>query len=155
LQLYPGEVKLVRQFIVVGGIGRRETPAQRLIAFVIRVLIIAAGVWVAAKLVGGIHLEGWKSTLLVALVLGVLNAYLKPLLVFGTFPLLILTVGLFLIIINTALLALTAWFLGKFDSVHFAIDGFWDAFWGAVIISLVTFLLTRFIDPRRMARNFS
>lgn len=144
----------MRDFIVVGGIGRRETGAQRLIAFIVRVLITAAAVWVAAQIVGGIHLEGWKSTLIVALVLGVLNAYLKPLLVFGTFPLLILTVGLSLILINTVLLALTAWFLGKFDSVHFAIDGFWDAFWGAVIISVVSFIITRFIDPKRVARNF-
>lgn len=144
----------MRNFVIVGGMGR-ETTAQRLIAFIVRCLITAAAVWVAAKLIGGIHLEGWKSTLIVALVLGVLNAYLKPLLVFGTFPLLILTVGLSLILINTALLGLTAWFLGKFESVHFAIDGFWSAFWGAVIISVVSFILTRFIDPRRIARNFA
>ena len=58
------------------------------------------------------------------------------------------------IIINTILLALTAWFLGKFDSIHFAIDGFWAALFGAVIISIVSFLLTRFIDPRKMAQRF-
>lgn len=144
----------MREFVVVGGIKRRETPAQRLVAFIVRWLITAAAVWVAAKLVGGIHLDGWKSTLTVALVLGLLNATLKPLLVFGTFPLLIMTVGLFLILINTALLALTAWFLGKFDSIHFAIDGFWDAFLGAVIVSVVSFILTRFFNPRRIARNF-
>ncbi|MBA4180888.1 MAG: phage holin family protein [Anaerolinea sp.] len=139
---------------MVGGIRRRETPAQRLVAFVVRWLITAAGVWVAAKLVGGIHLEGWKSTLMVALVLGLLNAFLKPLLVFGTFPLLIMSVGVFLVLINTALLALTAWFLGNFESIHFAIDGFWDAFFGAVIISIVSFVLTRFFNPGRIARNF-
>lgn len=144
----------MREFVVVGGIKRRETPGQRLVAFIVRWLITAAAVWVAAKLVGGIHLEGWKSTLTVALVLGLLNATLKPLLVFGTFPMLIMTVGLFLILINTALLALTAWFLGKFESIHFAINGFWDAFFGAVIISIVSFVLTRFFNPGRIARRF-
>lgn len=141
------------QFTAFGGVHRQQSQQQRLIAFTIRWLITAVAVWAAANLVDGIHLEGWKSTLIVALVLGLLNAYLKPILTFGTFPLVLLSAGLFLIIINTILLALTAWFLGKFDSVHFAIDGFWDAFFGAVIISVVSFLLTRFIDPRKIARN--
>ena len=144
----------MRQFIAFGGIHRPETQQQRLIAFVIRWLITAVAVWAAAKLIDGIHLDGWKSTLVVALVLGLLNAYLKPLLTIGTILFVVLTAGLFLIIINTILLALTAWFLGRFDSIQFRIDGFWDAFFGAVIISIVSFVLTRFIDPRKMARKF-
>lgn len=144
----------MRQFVAFGGIHRPETQQQRLIAFVIRWLITAVAVWAAAKLIDGIHLDGWKSTLVVALVLGLLNAYLKPLLTIGTILFVVLTAGLFLIIINTILLALTAWFLGRFDSIQFRIDGFWDAFFGAVIISIVSFVLTRFIDPRKMARKF-
>jgi putative membrane protein len=134
----------------------RHTPGsgERMIAFVVRWLITAAGVWVAAQWVDGIRLEGWGPTLLVALVLGLLNAYLKPLLVFGTFPLLIMSVGLFLIVINTALLALTAWFVGNFTD-DFHIDGFWDAFWGSVVISLVSFFITRFVNPNRIARGMS
>ncbi len=133
---------------------RRPSPAERLVAFVLRWLITAAAVWVAAQIVGGIHLQGAESTLIVALILGLLNAYLKPLLVFGSLPALVLTAGLFLILINTGLLALTAWIAGKFDAIHFAIDGFWDALWGAVIISLVSFLIGLFVNPRRIARNF-
>ena len=144
----------MRQFVAFGGIHRPETQQQRLIAFVIRWLITAVAVWAAAKLIDGIHLDGWKSTLVVALVLGLLNANQKPLLTVGTFLFVVLTAGLFLIIINTILLALTAWFLGRFDSIQFRIDGFWDALWGAVIISIVSFVLTRFIDPRKMARRF-
>ena len=144
----------MRQFVAFGGIHRPETQQQRLIAFIIRWLITAVAVWAAAKLIDGIHLDGWKSTLVVALVLGLLNAYLKPLLTIGTILFVVLTAGLFLIIINTILLALTAWFLGRFDSIQFRIDGFWDAFFGAVIISIVSFVLTRFIDPRKMARKF-
>ena len=144
----------MRQFVAFGGIHRPETQQQRLIAFIVRWLITAVAVWAAAKLIDGIHLDGWKSTLVVALVLGLLNAYLKPLLTIGTILFVVLTAGLFLIIINTILLALTAWFLGRFDSIQFRIDGFWDAFFGAVIISIVSFVLTRFIDPRKMARRF-
>jgi len=140
--------------VVVGGSGRRETGSQKLVAFVVRWLILAAAVWVAAELLGGIHLEGWKTTLIVALILGLLNMYVKPLMVFAGFPAVILTLGLFLIIINTALLGLTAWIAGKFDSLHFAIDGFWDAFWGAIIISVVSWLLSQVVNPSKVARNF-
>ena len=122
-------------------------------AFVVRWLITAAAVWVAAELIGGIRLEGWKSTLLVALILGLLNQYLKPLLVIAGFPALIMTLGIFLIFINTALLALTAWIAGKFDSIHFAIDGFWDAFFGAIVISIVSWLLSMVIDVNRIAKS--
>ena len=146
----------MRGFVFARGVNTRprSTPAERLVAFVIRWLITAAGVWVAANLVGGIHLAGAESTLAVALILGLLNAYLKPLLVIGTLPALLMSAGLFLVVINTALLALTAWIAGKFDSVHFAIDSFWAAFWGAVIISLVSFFLSLFVSPDRIARNF-
>ena len=140
--------------LVVGGSRKPQTGSQKLVAFIVRWLILAAAVWVAAELVGGIHLEGWKSTLIVALILGLLNVYLKPLLVFAGFPALILTLGLFLIIINTALLGLTAWIAGKFDSIHFAIDGFWDAFWGAIIISIVSWLLGMVVDPNKIGRSF-
>jgi len=139
--------------LVVGGRREPETGAQKLVAFVVRWLILAAAVWVAAELVGGIHLEGWRSTLLVALILGLLNIYLKPLLIFLGLPALVLTLGFFLIIINTALLGITAWIAGKFDSIHFAIDGFWDAFWGAIIVSIVSWLLSMVIDPRAVARS--
>lgn len=134
--------------------GRAPSTSEKVMAFVVRWLITAVAVWVAARLVGGIHLEGWESTLLVALILGLLNAYLKPLLVLGTFPALVLTLGLLLILLNTALLGLTAWIAGKFDDIRFAIDGFWSALFGAVIISIVSFLLTRVINPEKVARNF-
>ncbi len=140
-------------FVVVGGPGGRETGSTKLVTFVVRWLITAAAVWVAAEMVSGIHLEGWKSTLLVALILGLLNAYLKPLLVVGTFPALIMSLGVFLIFINTALLALTAWISGKFDSIHFAIDGFWSAFFGAIIISIVSFFISLVVNPKKIARS--
>ncbi|MGB4863040.1 MAG: phage holin family protein [Tepidiformaceae bacterium] len=140
-------------FVVVGRGREPRSSEGKIIAFVVRWLITAAAVWVAAQLIGGIHLEGWKSTLFVALILGLLNAYLKPLLVIGTLPALVMTLGIFLIFINTALLALTAWFSGKFDAIHFAIDGFWSAFFGAIIISIVSFFISLVVKPGRIARS--
>ncbi len=140
---------------VVGGSRGRDDGSTRLVTFILRWLITAAAVWVAAELVSGIHLEGWKSILLVALILGLLNAYLKPLLVIGTLPALVMTMGIFLIFINTALLALTAWISGKFDSIHFAIDGFWSAFFGAIIISVVSFFISMVVNPKKIARSVS
>jgi putative membrane protein len=140
--------------IIVGRFEREPSTAGRIAAFIIRWLVTAAAVWVAAALVPGIHLDGFGSTLAVALILGLLNAYLKPLLVISALPGIVLSLGFLLILINTALLALTAWIAGKFDGITFAIDGFWSAFFGAIIISLTSFLLTRFINPGRIARRF-
>lgn len=141
-------------YVFIGGDFRDpETGQQKLVNFVLRWLITAAAVWVAAELLGGIHLEGWRSTLIVALILGLLNVYIKPILVIAGLPALVMTLGLFLIIINTALLGLTAWIAGKFDSIHFAIDGFWDAFWGAIIISLVSWLISLIVKPKKLARS--
>ena len=143
----------VRGAIWVGGGGwRQETPMERITRFIVRWLITAAAVWAAANLVGGIHLKGAGTTLIVALVLGFLNAYVRPLLRFTTLPIIIVTAGLFLIVINTALLALTAWIVGNFTT-NFRITSFGAAFWGAVIITVVSFLISIVFNPRRIART--
>ncbi len=145
----------MRALLLARGFRRQPTRRESLAAFALRGLITAAGVWVAAQLIDGIRLEGWGSTLAVALILGLLNAFLKPLLFWGSLLLTILTFGILVILLNTALLALTAWIAGKFDDVHFAIDGFGDALWGAVIVSVVSFMLSRVIDVDRLAKRVS
>jgi len=140
----------VRGAFVVLGMERKPTPLERLVAFGIRWALLSVAVWVAANVVGGIYLDGWESTLIVALILGLLNAALRPALFWVSLPLTCLTVGFFLLILNTAMLALTAWIAGQFDRIHFRIDGFWDAFWGALIISVVAWALGLFVrTPRR------
>lgn len=138
---------------VTMGVGRQPTRQERLVAFLVRWAILAVAVWIAAEIVGGIHLEGWESTLIVALILGLLNMFIKPLLWFLSLPAIVLTLGLFLLIVNTAILGLTAWISGKFDRIDFAIDGFWDAFWGALIITIVSWILGGFVKPDRMAER--
>jgi putative membrane protein len=140
----------MRGAYVVFGVARKPTPMERLVAFGIRWALLSVAVWVAANVVDGIYLDGWESTLIVALILGLLNAVVRPVLFWLSLPLTCLTVGFFLLVLNAAMLALTAWIAGHFDRIHFRIDGFWDAFWGALIISVVAWLLGLFVrTPRR------
>jgi putative membrane protein len=127
--------------------------SMRLMVLVLRWLILAVAVWVAAELVGGIHLEGWESTLIVAAVLGLLNLYVKPVLVLLSFPVTLLTLGLFLVVINALLLGLTHWLVNQFGGIEFSIDSVGAALLGAVIISIVSTLIGLFINPERLARS--
>jgi len=111
--------------------------------FLLRVLIVAAGLWVASKLVPGVAInDGW-SLLWAALVLGIMNAVVRPVVIILTLPLTILTLGLFLLVINAAMLSLVAWML---DGV--VVAGFWSAFFGAIIISITGWLASGFISDR-------
>jgi putative membrane protein len=129
--------------------------ARVLVEFAIRWVILAIAVWVASLVVGGIQLEGLASTLAVALVLGLLNLFVKPILVLFSAPILLITLGLFLLIINTLLLLLGEWLIKEFTDLQFDIDGFWSAFLGALIISIVSFIVSRFIRADRIARNLT
>ena len=85
--------------------------------------------------------------MIVALIFGVLNAIIKPLFALFTAPLILLTLGLFLIVINACMLLLTSWLAGLFN-LGWQVDGFWTAVLGAIIISIVSFLLNVFLpDP--------
>ena len=116
--------------------------------FLLRVVIVAAGLWLASKLVPGIEItDGW-SLLWAALVLGIMNAVVRPVLIIMTLPLTILTLGLFLLVINAAMLSLVAWML---DGV--IVSGFWSAFFGAIVISITGWLASSFIsDQGRVER---
>jgi putative membrane protein len=108
----------------------------------IRLIINAVALWVAWKLVPGITVEGgWGVLAIVALIFGVVNALIRPLLKVLTCPLIILTLGLFTLVINAAMLLLVSWLAGVL-SVGFHVDGFMSAFWGGLVISIVSFLLS-------------
>src|SRR5215211_3653413 len=97
---------------------------DRLVSLLIRWLLLALSVWVAAELVRGIHLQGVTSTLIVALILGLLNLYLRPILFILSLPLTIMTLGLFIVVLNAVLLGLTSWIAEGLDFVHFHVDSF-------------------------------
>jgi putative membrane protein len=113
-----------------------------MIGFIIRVLITAAGLWLATQIVPGISDHSWKSLLAAALLLGIVNAIIRPILVVLTFPITIVTLGLFLLVINGLMLELVAFFLHDFH-VH----GLLAAILGAIVVGLTGWVASWFIGP--------
>jgi len=111
--------------------------------FLIRLLIVALGLWLASVLVPGIAITGVWTLFGAALLLGLVNAIMRPLLVLLTLPITILTLGLFLLVINAAMFALVAW---VFDGFYLA--GFWPALFGSIIVSVTSWLASAYIGPR-------
>ena len=108
---------------------------------ILKLLINAAALWAAGELIGGIDLEGdFWTILLVALIFGVVNTLIKPLLKILSFPVIILTLGLFALVINAAMLALTAQV-----SEALSIKDFWSALLGAIVITVVSAVLNTFV----------
>ena len=128
---------------------------ERAVALAIRWLLLAFAVWAAATMVDGIRFEGWTSVLLVALILGLLNLYLRPVIFIVTLPLTILTLGLFILVLNALLLLFADWVAGWFAGINFEVDGFGAALLGALIISIVNLLTGIFVKPDRIARDLS
>jgi putative membrane protein len=111
-------------------------------AFVVRLLINAAALWVATRLVPGVTYMGdWLPFLGVALVFGVVNAFIRPVAKILTFPLIILTLGIFALVVNGLMLWLTS-SLSDILGLGFRVSGFWAAFFGALVVSIVSTLLT-------------
>lgn len=109
----------------------------------IRMLVVALGLWLASVLVPGIAVAGPWTLLGAALLLGIVNAVLRPVLVLLTLPVTVVTLGLFVLVINAAMLALVAW---VFEG--FTIAGFWPALFGAIVVSVTGWLASYLIGPR-------
>jgi len=110
--------------------------------FVIRWVINAVGLYAAIWIVPGIELLGsWTGVLWLALIFGLLNALVRPLLKFLTCPLIILTLGLFTLVVNTLMLILTSR-VGQAFGIGLAVDGFWTALLGSLVISLVSVIMS-------------
>lgn len=112
--------------------------------WILRWLIIAVALVVAAWIVPGIEVtgdDGWLAVLVTAAVLAILNLILRPILVLLSCGLVIITLGLFLLVVNALVLWLAAWMSEEVFEVGFSIDGFWPAFFGGIIVSIVSFVL--------------
>ena len=125
--------------------------------FAIRTLVTAVALWVATALVNGIELTGSDTlsqvlTLIaVAIIFGLVNAVLKPIIkIFGCL-FYILTLGLFALVVNAALFLLVSWICTQLK-LPFHVDGFWSAFWGAIIVGVVGWLISLVIPDRRPRR---
>lgn len=110
--------------------------------FLLRWLSTTLGVLVAAHLVGGVHYDRFASLAVAALVLGLLNAFVRPLLFVVSLPLIILTFGLGIFVIFIFINALFLWLAGQVVD-GFGVAGFWPAIWGGVVVSLVSGVLNR------------
>ncbi len=119
--------------------------------FLLHILINAAALWVAASFVPGIHAGSAGSILAVAVVFGLVNALVRPFLKLLSCPIIFLTLGLFTLVINALMLMLTAW-LGKQFGIAFAVDGFWPAFLGALVVSIVSTVLNWLVPEPEKAR---
>ena len=108
----------------------------------VRTLIIALGLGLASALLPGVSISGAGTLAIAALLLGMVNAIIRPLVVLLTLPITMLTLGVFLLVINAGMFGLVAAMLDGF-----AVSGFWSALFGAVIVSLTGTLASWYIGP--------
>jgi putative membrane protein len=105
-------------------------------------LFNAAALWVAAYFLTGLDFNGTiVQLLLVAAVFGLVNSLLRPLLTVLTCPLIVLTLGIFTLVINALMLLVTGWLSTRWG-LGFTVSGFWPAFWGGLVVGLVSLLLS-------------
>jgi putative membrane protein len=105
--------------------------------FLIRVIVNAVALMIVAYLLPGVSVTGPVGAIIAAFVLGIVNAFLRPLLVLLTLPIQIVTLGLFTLIINGALF----YWVGHWG-IGLMVSGFWPAFWGAIVLGVVSFVLS-------------
>lgn len=120
-----------------------------LIRFLFSAAALAFATWVlpGISMTAGEPSTAFLGILAVAVIFGVVNALVKPLFAFASAPLLLLTLGLFLLVINALMLWLTSWVAGQLN-LGWQVDGFWSAFWGAMIVSIVSFILNSSFTSR-------
>ncbi len=113
-----------------------------MIGFLIRAAVVAIGLWVASRIVPGVVFTSGESLLWAAVLLGVVNAVVRPVLVFLTFPITILTLGLFLLVINGLMIELVAHFLSGFH-----VDGLGTAILASLVVSITSWVISWFVGP--------
>ena len=113
--------------------------------FLLRVILNGVAVFLAAQLIPGIGVSGFGAALVAGLVLGLINAVIRPVLILLTLPATLLSLGLFIFVVNAVCLGLAAWLVPGFT-----ISGFWAALFGAIVISVISWLLSALlIDEQR------
>lgn len=113
-----------------------------MIGILLRTAIIGLSIWIAAWLLPGISTADTRSLIWAAIALGLINAFVRPILLIMTLPVTVLTLGLFLLVLNAAMLNLAGWFVDGFEVV-----GAWNAIFGAIVISVISGLCSHLIGP--------
>jgi putative membrane protein len=111
--------------------------------FILRALIASLGLWAATEMLDGLTIDNPTTLILAGVLLGVINAIVRPFVLLLSLPALLFTLGLFLLVINAAMLGLVAFLLKGFH-----IDGFWTAVGGSLIVSVVSWVGSWFIGPK-------
>lgn len=111
--------------------------------FFVRLLITALGLALAAWIVPGVVIAGPFTLLFAALLIGIVNALIRPVVILLTLPLTLVTFGIFLLVVNAGMFGLVAWMLPGFS-----VSGFWAALFGWLIVSVVGWLASRYVGPR-------
>ena len=111
--------------------------------FVVRMLVTAVGLALAAWIVPGITVSGPGTLLLAALLMGIVNGFVRPIVILLTLPLTVVTFGFFLLVVNAGMFGFVAWLLGGF-----AVNGFFAALFGWIIVSVFAWLASWYIGPR-------
>lgn len=116
-----------------------------MIRFLVQALVTMLGLWLSAQIVPGVDFTSTGSLIAAAIILGLVNAFVRPILVVVTFPITVVTLGLFLLVVNAAMIGLTAMFLGGFE-----VGGLWAGVGAAIVTGLVSWLAGAFIpDGKR------
>ena len=124
-----------------------------MVRFLLRGLVAALGFWVASHLVPGVHVSGWKTLIIAGLLLGVANALVRPILTFLTFPLTIVTLGLFLLVVNGLMILLVGWVLHRFHNYSYEIHGLVPAILTTIVIFFVSLAANMFIGGDERQRR--
>lgn len=120
-------------------------------SMLIRFLVNLAGLALASAIVPGIVIDDWQSLVAGTAIFAIVNTLLKPLATMLSCCLILATFGLFVVVINAAMLGITAWAAGQLD-LNFHVDGFWSAVFGALVISAVSIVAAMLIRPPRVSR---
>ena len=110
--------------------------------FLIRAGVVAIGLWLASEIVPGVSFQSPGSLIAAALLLGIANAFVRPILIILTFPITLVTLGLFLIVINGLMIELVAYFLKGF-----VVDGLWPAILASIVVSLTSWAMSAWVGP--------
>jgi putative membrane protein len=110
---------------------------------IIRTLLVAAGLWLATAIVPGVEAYTTSALIWAAIALGLINAFVRPLVILLTLPLTVLTLGVFLLVINAGMLNLAAWFVDGF-----VVQGFWSSVFGAIVVGLTSWVGSAFVSER-------
>lgn len=116
--------------------------------FALTWLVAAVSLVITANIVPGIAISSFPAALVAAVLVGFVNAIVRPIITLLTLPLTIITLGLFLLVVNAISLSLAGWLAGVFD-IGFKVSGFWPAFFGAIVLSFVSGLIGNFVNVDR------